>query len=136
VDLATEPQRQTQGDVTIAIARDPALVRTVRLVAAAVARRSNCKDSLVEEIRLAVGEACAVMIGFDEIRGRTEEQVNVVLASAGHDFRVTVTGRVQDDDSGFGDIGLDPWALLGGLSEDLTVAEKDGVTSLRMSWPL
>ena len=135
MDVATEPLRQTQGDVTIAIARDPALVRTVRLVAAAVARRADCKDSLVEEIRLAVGEACAVMIGFDESRGGSEEQVRVVLSS-GTGFRVTVTGRVQDDDSGFGDIGLDPWALLGGLSEDLSVEEQEGVTSLRMSWPL
>jgi Histidine kinase-like ATPase domain len=136
VAVTTEPpQQQQQGDVTIAIARDPALVRTVRLVAAAVARRSDCKDSLVEEIRLAVGEACAVMIGFDEIRGGSDEQVRVVLSSAG-DFRVTVTGRVEEDDSGFGDIGLDPWALLGGLSEDLSVEEQDGVTSLRMSWPL
>ena len=136
MDVSTEPPRQAQGDVTIAIARDPALVRTVRLVAAAVARRSDCKDSLVEEIRLAVGEACAVMIGFDEIRGGSEEQVRVVLSSAGTDFRVMVIGRVEDDDNAFGDIGLDPWALLGGLSEDLAVEEKDGVTSLTMSWPL
>src|SRR4051794_30736644 len=135
MQLATEPPRQAQGDVTIAIARDPALVRTVRLVAAAVTRRADCKDSLVEEIRLAVGEACAVMIGFDEIRGGSDEQVRVVL-SGGSDFRVTVTGRVEDEDNAFGDIGLDPWALLGGLSEDLAVEEKDGVTSLTMSWPL
>jgi histidine kinase-like protein len=135
VDVTTEPPQQAQGDVTIAIARDPALVRTVRLVAAAVARRSDCKDSLVEEIRLAVGEACAVMIGFDEIRGGSEEQVRVVLSS-NRGFRVTVTGRVEEDESGFGDIGLDPWALLGGLSEDLSVEEQGGVTSLRMSWPV
>lgn len=135
MDVSEARLRQAQGDVTIAIARDPALVRTVRLVAAAVARRADCKDSLVEEIRLAVGEACAVMIGFDEIRGGSEEQVRVVLAS-GPDFRVTVTGRVDEDDSGFGDIGLDPWALLGGLSDDLSVEERDGVTSLRMSWPV
>jgi hypothetical protein len=75
------------------------------------------------------------MIGFDEIRGGSDEQVRVVLSS-GSNLRVTVTGRVEDDDSGFGDIGLDPWALLGGLSEDLSVQETDGVTSLQMSWPI
>ncbi len=52
--------------VTIAIARDPSLVRTVRLVAAAVARRAAVHEAMIEEIRLAVGEACAVMIGIDE----------------------------------------------------------------------
>jgi serine/threonine-protein kinase RsbW len=133
--VALQPLGHTPGDVTIAIARDAALVRTVRLVTAAVARRSDCKDAVVEEIRLAVGEACAVMIGADGASAGSADQVEVVL-SATKGFHVTVTGRVEGDDPGFRDIGLDPWALLGGLSEDLTVTEHDGVTELRMSWPL
>jgi hypothetical protein len=133
--VATQPLGQSSGDVTIAIARDPALVRTVRLVTAAVARRSDCKDPVVEEIRLAVGEACAVMIGSDGASARPFDQVQVVL-SATDGFQVTVTGRVEEVDAGFRDIGLDPWALLGGLSEDLIVSEHEGVTQLRMSWPL
>ena len=126
---------QTEGDVTIAITRDPALVRTVRLVAAAVARRAACKDSLIEEIRLAVGEACAVMIGPDESASAPEEKIEVQLQTEGQ-FRVTVTGRVDGVDSGFADVGVDPWALLQGLSDDVDVVETDGVTRLTMSWPL
>ena len=126
---------QTEGDVTIAITRDPALVRTVRLVAAAVARRAACKDSLIEEIRLAVGEACAVMIGPDESAAVPEEKIEVQLQTEGL-FKVTVTGRVDGVDSGFADVGVDPWALLQGLSDDVDVAETDGVTRLTMSWPL
>jgi anti-sigma regulatory factor (Ser/Thr protein kinase) len=126
---------QTEGDVTIAITRDPALVRTVRLVAAAVARRAACKDSLIEEIRLAVGEACAVMIGPDESAAEPDEKIEVQLQTEGQ-FRVTVTGRVDGVDSGFADVGVDPWALLQGLSDDVDVAELNGVTRLTMSWPL
>jgi hypothetical protein len=126
---------QTQGDVTIAITRDPALVRTVRLVAAAVARRAACKDSLIEEIRLAVGEACAVMIGADEVMVAGDEQIQVQLQTEGQ-FKVTVTGRVDGVDSAFADIGVDPWALLQGLSDDVVVTENGGVTQLTMSWPL
>jgi serine/threonine-protein kinase RsbW len=126
---------QTEGDVTIAITRDPALVRTVRLVAAAVARRAACKDSLIEEIRLAVGEACAVMIGPDESAAEPDEKIEVQLQTEG-EFRVTVTGRVDGVDSGFADVGVDPWALLQGLSDDVDVSELDGVTRLTMSWPL
>ena len=126
---------QTQGDVTIAITRDPALVRTVRLVAAAVARRAACKDSLIEEIRLAVGEACAVMIGADEVAVAGDEQIQVQLQTEGQ-FKVTVTGRVDGVDSAFADIGVDPWALLQGLSDDVVVTEDAGVTQLTMSWPL
>jgi serine/threonine-protein kinase RsbW len=126
---------QTEGDVTIAITRDPALVRTVRLVAAAVARRAACQDSLIEEIRLAVGEACAVMIGPDGSVVEPDEKIEVQLQTEGQ-FQVTVTGRVDGVDSGFADVGVDPWALLQGLSEDVQVAENDGVTRLTMSWPL
>lgn len=127
---------ETEGDVTIAIARDPALVRTVRLVAAAVARRAACKDALIEEIRLAVGEACAVMIGPDESSGSAEhEKIEVQLRTDGQ-FSVTVTGRVDGVDHGFADVGVDPWALLQGLSDDVDVADVEGVTRLTMSWPL
>src|SRR3954463_8257613 len=121
------------GDVTIAIARDPALVRTVRLVAAAVARRADCPDTLVEEIRLAVGEACAVMIGANHRVETPQEQVEVRIRAASP-FAVTVTGRVEAEEPGFEDIGLDPWALLRGISEDLTVSDDHGTTTLEMSW--
>jgi anti-sigma regulatory factor (Ser/Thr protein kinase) len=128
-----DPSTNGSGDVTIAIARDPALVRTVRLVAAAVARRADCPDTLVEEIRLAVGEACAVMIGANPVAGVAEEQVEVRIRASSA-FAVRVTGRVEAEEPGFEDIGLDPWALLRGISEDLTVSEDQGTTTLEMSW--
>jgi anti-sigma regulatory factor (Ser/Thr protein kinase) len=131
---ATGNATNVGAEVKMSIARDPALVRTVRLVAAAVARRADCADALVEEIRLAVGEACAVMIGLDETGKESREQVDVQLSTT-EGFRVTVTGRMDTDDSGFGDIGLDPWALLRGISEDLQVSEEGGVTTLQMTWP-
>ena len=37
----------------------PAHVRTARLVAAAVARRSGVDEAVLDEVRLAVGEACS-----------------------------------------------------------------------------
>jgi hypothetical protein len=126
---------QTNGDVTIRIARDPALVRTVRLVAAAVARRADCPDTRIEEIRLAVGEACAVMIGQQETGTASDERVDIRL-HADTEFAVTVSGRVGEDESGFAEIGLDPFALLSGLAEELKVIEDGGITTLRLTWPL
>lgn len=128
--VATQPNR----GVRVAIARDPALVRTVRLVAAAVARRSDCPEPLVEEVRLAVGEACAVMIGVDETARDSEEQVEILIRTDGG-LTVAVTGRVGGDDSGFADLGIDPWALLRGLSDDITVSEADGQTTVELTWP-
>jgi hypothetical protein len=124
---------QSDPEVSIAIARDPSLVRTVRLVAAAVARRADCEDSLIEEIRLAVGEACAVMIGLDDGPGRSDGHVGVRIRATGR-FEVTVSGRVEGDDDGYAELGVDPWALLRGLCEDLEVNEDGDATVLRMSW--
>jgi serine/threonine-protein kinase RsbW len=130
MSVATQPQ----GGVRVAIARDPALVRTVRLVAAALARRSECPEPLIEEIRLAIGEACAVMIGLEEADQGSDEQIEIKIHTDG-DFSATVTGRVGDDDGNFAEIGLDPWALLRGLCEDLTVDEDGAVTTVGLSWP-
>ena len=128
---------QSHGGVRIAIVRDPALVRTVRLVAAALARRADCADLVIEEIRLAVGETCAVMIGVEDSVLDSDEQVEVGISTDAGKFTVTVAGRVESDaDSGFAEIGLDPWALLRGLSEDIAVAEADGLTTVRLCWSL
>ncbi len=125
---------QTHGEVRIAIARDPALVRTVRLVAAAVARRADCPESLIEEIRLAAGEACAVMIGVDGQGSGDRNQIEVTIGTE-RAVTVSVTGRVVSDDAAYAELGLDPWALLRGLSEDLTVTEDGALTTVTLYWP-
>ena len=46
----------------------PAHVRTARLVATAVARRSGVAESLLDEVRLAVGEACSRAVEAEKFR--------------------------------------------------------------------
>ena len=125
--------------VTIAIARDPSLVRTVRLVAAAVARRAAVHEAMIEEIRLAVGEACAVMIGIDEAvlgdDADPSDQVVVRLTLA-DGLDASIEGRVADLSSDLAGLDLNPWALLQGLSDELTVEDGQGTTTVTMSWPL
>jgi anti-sigma regulatory factor (Ser/Thr protein kinase) len=125
--------------VTIAIARDPSLVRTVRLVAAAVARRAAVHEAMIEEIRLAVGEACAVMIGIDEADlaadTHSSDQV-VVRLTLDEGLDASIEGRVADLSSDLAGLDLNPWALLQGLSDQLTVQDGGGRTTVSMSWPL
>ncbi len=131
-----------EPEVSITIARDPALVRTVRLIAAAVARRADCEDALIEEIRLAVGEACAVMIGA-QVEGRSrvggdpdgaeDARVQVRLRSR-EGFSATVSGAVNETDSQFEGMGLEPWALVRGLCQELEVVHDGEETVLTMSW--
>jgi hypothetical protein len=127
---------RTHAGISIAIARDPSLVRTVRLVAAAVARRASSSEDLVEEVRLAVGEACAVMVSGltgaadsahdDRIRLQLDigERLSVSLSCAGE-------GAPVHDGT-----PIDPWALLRGLADDLVVTNRDSSTAVSMSWPL
>lgn len=126
--------------VRISITRDPALVRTVRLVAAAVARRSGMDDATVEAVRLAVGEACAVLLGVDAL-GSGAGPVEVELDDQSVPGQVTarVAGTMTQDTgelTEFGEVDLDPWTLLRGVCEDLEVQERDGRTVVAMTWAL
>lgn len=68
----------------------PAHVRTARLVATAVARRAGVADSLLDEVRLAVGEACTRAVAAHR-RHRLSAPVRVDLADTGNRFEVVVT---------------------------------------------
>jgi anti-sigma regulatory factor (Ser/Thr protein kinase) len=121
----------------VSIARDPALVRTVRLVAAAVARRTGQDEEFVEEVRLAIGEACALMLGpTPDAAGNGPVVVRMTLDDR---LRVDVVaeGPVATDDEPTSDIdGIEPWALLRGLIDDFAITQQGGETRLSMSWPL
>lgn len=131
------PARTATG-VTVLIARDPALVRTVRLVAAAVARRASGDQDFVEEVRLAVGEACGLLVGGDASRAASTEPVEVSMRLEDR-LRVVVraSGAVACYDAPGSDIdGVEPWSLLRGLIDDFDIVQEHGATSLSMSWPL
>lgn len=48
-----------RATLELELAADPALLATARLFAAAAARAAGCDDDTVEDVRLAVSEACA-----------------------------------------------------------------------------
>lgn len=129
---------RTATAISVSIARDPALVRTVRLVAAAVARRTAGDEEFVEEVRLAVGEACGLLVGSAEasspapghvhVNMRLEDRLRVVVQAA---------GEVAAQDPPTSDIdGVEPWALLRGLIDDFEIATDAEGTALSMSWAL
>ncbi len=147
--------------VHLAFSPDPAYVRTIRLVAAAVARRAGVPDELLDEVRLAIGEACTRAVAMHRRHG-LGDLIDVAMSDGGR-FVVRVTdrgpaelasadpgettgaimvqvavetGRVAvDEDAVTAGVGL---ALLTGLVHDLTVAAApDGQgTEVRMSWPI
>src|ERR1700730_15531146 len=68
----------------------PAHVRTARLVATAVARRSGVDETLLDEVRLAVGEACSRAVEAHR-QHCPAEPVRIELTDSGGRFEVVVT---------------------------------------------
>lgn len=145
------PTESGAAAVTVTIARDPALVRTVRLVAASVARRTERGEEFVEEVRLAAGEACALFLGDPstdvgaaggpESGDDAAEQGGPVAVTITIDDRlrvaVSTAALVDVEDHPDSDLdGIEPWALLRGLIEDFHVARDSSSTTVTMSWPL
>jgi hypothetical protein len=129
---------RTAASVTVTIAHDPALVRTVRLVAASVARRAGRDEEFVEEVRLAAGEACALFLG-ENPEGTTDgEPVQVTITiDDGLQVEVCTPALVDVADHPDSDLdGIEPWALLRGLIDDFEVSQDASRTSVSMRWSL
>jgi anti-sigma regulatory factor (Ser/Thr protein kinase) len=128
----------------------PAHVRTARLVAAAVARRSGVDETVLDEVRLAVGEACSRAVDLHR-RFCPDEPVQVTLTDGADGFGVEVFDRAPAQDETSGDlvdslatvadleadilptgVGL---AVISGLVDDFAfVQDGDGMV-VKMRWP-
>lgn len=129
---------RSAGAVTVTIARDPALVRTVRLVAASVARRAGRDEEFVEEVRLAAGEACALLLGDDPGDPAAGEPVAVTITiDDALSVDVSTQAVVPVEDRPDSDLdGVEPWALLRGLIDDFEVSQDPSQTTVSMRWAL
>jgi len=77
----------------------PAHVRTARLVATAVARRSGVAEALLDEVRLAVGEACSRAVEVHQ-EHCPQTPVRVALTGSRERFEVVVTNAGVHADGG------------------------------------
>ncbi|MGH3278954.1 MAG: ATP-binding protein [Trebonia sp.] len=140
----------------------PVHVRTARLVATAVARRSGVAESLLDEVRLAVGEACSRAVEA-HLRHCPGRPIKVALTDDDEQFEVVVTDAVPDAEHGVsagtdaadgGDAvrpaGFDGrladgevplrlpdgvgLAVIAGLADDVRVTPVGSGTSVTMSW--
>jgi serine/threonine-protein kinase RsbW len=133
----------------------PAHVRTARLVATAVARRSGVDEALLDEVRLAVGEACSRAVEAHQ-RHCPAEPVRIEMTDQDERFVVTVsdhaptaTGRpaapaTPSDRAGHDSAGSDGGAaipagfglaVISGLADDVRVLSTSSGVTVRMSWP-
>ena len=123
----------------------PAHVRTARLVATAVARRSGVDEALLDEVRLAVGEACSRAVEAHR-RHCPAEPVRIEMTDQDERFVVTVSdhaptapARPAAAAQASGGAGLEGvgygLAVISGLADDVRVLSTSSGVSVRMSWP-
>jgi serine/threonine-protein kinase RsbW len=133
----------------------PAHVRTARLVATAVARRSGVNEALLDEVRLAVGEACSRAVEAHQ-RHCPAEPVRIEMTDQDERFVVTVSdhaptaaGRPGAPAAGTDSAGRDGMghdggtaipagfglAVISGLADDVRVLSTSSGVSIQMSWP-
>lgn len=140
----------------------PLHVRTARMVTVAAARRAGLSGELVDELRLAVGEACARAVAL-HARHAPDQRVGISVTDDVLGLTVTVTdsgpaaGPAVDDvatgllstepldhvatagASGLPAFAVDPnvsLAVLSGLVDEVSVQTSDGGTTVTMRWPL
>ena len=141
----------------------PAHVRTARLVATAVARRSGVDEALLDEVRLAVGEACSRAVEAHR-QHCPAEPVRIEMTDQGERFVVVVSDHAPTDPKtpastavpsatnghggsqdgpaaavqGADDAGIPAGfglAMISGLADDVRVSSTSSGVSVRMSWP-
>ena len=128
----------------------PAHVRTARLVVVAAARRAGLDDELVDEPRLALGEACSRAVGL-HARHCPDVPVSVTIDDRPGALVVTVTdsgpaaGPAPDDvaedlfEDGASEDLVDPdvaLAVLTGLLDAVEITPSGTGTTITMNWPL
>ncbi|MFJ7593087.1 ATP-binding protein [Streptomyces sp. NPDC097617] len=136
--------------VELRFSAQPEHVRTARLVAAAVARRVGVEEAVLDEVRLAVGEACSRAVGLHRLNGLTAP-VRVVLTEDEKVFSIEVGDEVPGPSGGSSDsvsgitavlesdgeaedeMGL---AVISGLVDDVEVSSGESGGTIRMSWPV
>jgi anti-sigma regulatory factor (Ser/Thr protein kinase) len=147
--------------VELAFAPLPAHVRTARLIAVAVARRAGFNAEVLDEVRLAVGEACTRAVELHRRSGATDH-IRVSLTEGPDRFVIRVEDRGGTDDVDVEPAGSDALgelartarggdgedslfeplppgvgiAVIGELVDDVEVEVGDGGTRVCMSWPL
>src|SRR5919112_502563 len=85
----------------------PEHVRTARLVAAAVARRAGVDEAVLDEVRLAVGEACSRAVGLHQTGG-IAAPVQVLLIEEEKQFSIEVGDEAPHTVSGDRGSGAEP----------------------------
>jgi serine/threonine-protein kinase RsbW len=115
------PQSGPDGDaVEVRIPADVAYVSTLRLTAASLAARCDLTIDDIEDLRLAVDEACALLLPLAAEKSTLDARFELHGGRLSVETSVATEAAAEPDRSGFA------WTVLGALASSIDVRKEDG----------
>lgn len=118
------------GPITLGFPARPEPVRLARLVGAAVAGSADASIADIEDLRIAIGEACALLIGHATPTSRVDVTIEVGPEAIG--FSAKLNGGTRSDPQ------VDELAelVLGSLADNVEFRFDEPGAALTFRWPL
>jgi serine/threonine-protein kinase RsbW len=116
------------GDVVeMRVPADPAYVATLRMAAAGLAARCDLTVDDIEDLRLAVDEACALLLPHASPDSTLDARFKLAYA------RLDVHASVTSGDSAHVDRDGFAWTVLGALAAPVEVHNEDGRLTIALT---
>jgi serine/threonine-protein kinase RsbW len=119
-----ETQRPDGDAVEVRIPADVVYVSTLRLTAASLAARCDLTIDDIEDLRLAVDEACALLLPHAAQNSTLDARFELATGRLSVETSVASEDAAEPDRSGFA------WTVLGALATTVDVRQKDGRLSI------
>jgi serine/threonine-protein kinase RsbW len=117
---STENPRPDGDVVEVRIPADVVYVSTLRLAAASLAARCDLTIDDIEDLRLAVDEACALLLPHAVPETALEARFMLATGRLEVETCVSTSGDSEPDRSGFA------WTVLGALASSVDVRKEPG----------
>jgi len=124
---STENARPDGDAVEVRIPADVVYVSTLRLTAASLAARCDLTIDDIEDLRLAVDEACALLLPHASPDADLDARFVLAAGRLGVETSVATADAAEPDRSGFA------WTVLGALANDVAVNSTDGRMTIGFS---
>jgi serine/threonine-protein kinase RsbW len=119
--MSNAESRRPDGDaVEVRIPADVVYVSTLRLTAASLAARCNLTIDDIEDLRLAVDEACALLLPHASPGSTLDVRFELAEGRLAVETSVHTIEAAEPDRSGFA------WTVLGALASSVNVRQETG----------
>jgi serine/threonine-protein kinase RsbW len=119
--MTSSDTHRPDGDaVEVRIPADVVYVSTLRLTAASLAARCDLTIDDIEDLRLAVDEACALLLPHAAPGSALDARFELAQGRLSVETSVATDDSAEPDRSGFA------WTVLGALASTVDVRSKDG----------